>query len=216
MEPDQDGKQFLRRFSSGGYYCMAIRQLRKHPGQVGGLQDFQEFVAGVPFQPADLAGRVEESESFLHAETDDAVTVESDRLGSVFCPRLEILRVAEMDQPLDPPEVICEIGIKEFHGPALLRRRKTAQEQDPGPGGEEGVKRMCFDEDSATGQVHPGQARSGGSVQKEYTFILQPLPLRLTAAQSVVSGDAPIGRYDPVTGDLWCKGIGMQRITDGA
>ena len=81
--------------------------MREHSEDVGGLQYLQEFVAGIAFPAADLRGCVEECQALAAAEVDDGGAVET--LSGL---RLEVMRVAEMYQALDTPEVVDPVGVK--------------------------------------------------------------------------------------------------------
>ena len=40
-----------------------------------------------------------------------------------------MILIAKSDLPFDTPMVVDEVGVEKVHGPALLGRRKTAEEQ---------------------------------------------------------------------------------------
>lgn len=107
---------------------------------VGGGDDLQEGVGGVVFQPPDLAGSVVEGEALPGAELPNRPLVKP------LLPRhAEMQLVPKVNQPHDAPEVVDPVGVVEGHAPAVGLGRETAQEQDAGVRGQEGLEGMLFD-----------------------------------------------------------------------
>ena len=54
------------------------------------------------------------------------------------------LAVAKEQQPEDLPHHIGAVGVEEIHTPALPRRRKAAEHQQPRVGRQERLQRVAF------------------------------------------------------------------------
>ena len=52
----------------------------------------------------------------------------------------EVVFIIKVDEADDAPEVVDPVGVIEWHAPAVGLGRETAQEEDPGVLGQEGLK----------------------------------------------------------------------------
>ena len=99
----------------------------------------QECVGGIVPHSPDFTGGIVEGKALSFAERADGSFVEGFLLR-----KAEMILVFEENQSHDAPEVIDPIGVVERHAPAVLLRRKTPQEQDPGPNRQKRFERMLL------------------------------------------------------------------------
>ena len=109
-----------------------MRHLGKQGSDVSVLDDIQESIRGVVFQPLDCHSSIEEGNAFLVEESYDFILFEA----FVLCVN-EMVAVTEPYLALNAPVVVDEIGVEKVHAPTLLGRWETAQEQHFGIGGQE-------------------------------------------------------------------------------
>ena len=57
----------------------------------------------------------------------------------------KIVFVVKEDESEDPPHIVLEVRVVEFHRPTFVGRGEAAEHQEPGPFGEEETQRMRFD-----------------------------------------------------------------------
>ena len=106
---------------------MAERNPGQQGGDVSGGDDLQERVGGIVLQAAHLACGVVERQALAGAERSNRSLIKP-----LLAREAEMVLVAEMDEPHNPPEIVDPVGVVERHAPAVLLRRETAQKQDAG------------------------------------------------------------------------------------
>ena len=103
------------------------------------LHNFQKGVRGIVFQPINCRSRIEKCYAFLVQKRNDFIHFEALVFGVH-----EMVLVAKPNLPFDAPVVVDEVGVEKVHAPALLWRRKTAEEQDSRVLWEKRFQRMIF------------------------------------------------------------------------
>ena len=154
--------KFLARLAAGGYNRPALWHLAKKREHIGPLNNLQKVVIGIVLQPPDLPCSIKQRNSLLLAELHNPLFIKpfngflglrgiakftfEQRCGSLFKMRLDLKMsfVPEVNQPLNPPEIIDPVRVKEFHAPPGLRRRKTAQKQHLSVHRQKRFKRMLL------------------------------------------------------------------------
>ena len=132
--------QCLRGFASGAAEVVAGRYLLQQGCDIGLLDYLQVFVRRIALQPDDRLSRVEDSNAFRLAESDNLFTVEHfppDLCTSYIVPfslrkvplYFKIRLVAKENQSDDPPHVVLRVGVEEVHAPPFFGWRETAQHQ---------------------------------------------------------------------------------------
>ena len=133
-------RQCLRRFAAGAADGMAGRYLLQQGSDVGLFDYLQVFVRRVALQADDRLRRVEDSNAFRFAESDNLFAVEHfliclctwyfvtwslQKVPLSFKMRL----VAKENLSDDPPHVVLRVGVEEIHAPPFFGWRETAQHQ---------------------------------------------------------------------------------------
>lgn len=131
--------QLLAGFTAGGDQLGAVRNAMEQGGYVGGLNDFQETVAGIVLQALHLCGSVVESQTLFCGKLDDAWLVET-----LFAFYFKISFVGEMDESHDAPEVVYPVWVEKVHAPTCLGRRKAAEEKCVCTGWQKGAERVIL------------------------------------------------------------------------
>ena len=126
-------RQCLRRFAARAAEVVAGRYLLQQGSDVGLLDYLQVFVRRIALQPDDRLSRVEDSNAFRLAESDNLFTVEHFLFSlctSYIVPLSFKMRfVAKENQSDDPPHVVLRVGVEEIHAPPFFGWRETTQHQ---------------------------------------------------------------------------------------
>ena len=116
------------------------RHRRQKRLNICGFYDFQESIGSITLQTPYFSGGVEESKTFVARKLFNGSLIKS------FFPfNHEVLAILKKQKPHDAPKIIDEVGIKEKHAPARLRRRKAAEEEPLRIWGKKRLERMSFD-----------------------------------------------------------------------
>ena len=126
-------RQCLRRFAARATEVMAGRYLLQQGCDIGLLDYLQVFVRRIALQADDRLRRVEDSNAFRFAESDNLFAVEHfppDLCTLYIVPLSFKMRlVAKESQSDDSPHVVLRVGVEEIHAPPFFGRRETTQHQ---------------------------------------------------------------------------------------
>ena len=106
---------------------LALRQGSEHLMEVSLFDHHEVFVGGRSCSTTDLGAGIKQCDTFFFEKGLEQIQPESLCLGID-----KVVLVVEENDAEDPPHVIDEIRVIEWHRPPLLCRRKGAQHQDAG------------------------------------------------------------------------------------
>ena len=130
---------YLARFLARAGNMAAKGNLIEQTGQVGVLLHLKEFVGSISLQTDHATGGIEDSNTLVAEQLLDGLLMETLML------RIHKMEgIAKEYMSEDLPHHIGTVGIEEIHAPTVAWRREAAEQKQPRPGWQKGLKRMAF------------------------------------------------------------------------